>query len=155
MFKSFCKRADSVKSCRFHSSDLAQMVHVGNIGGPAFSNNTINVRNADLCEWRNFSSPDMWSLDCARRLSASSYREVAASVDYIPIHNDVFAMRVEGTGSWLLNSTEFKNWRDAPNNATLWCPGRRKSYAANECPELTIRSRRWKDGTTTWSSADV
>jgi hypothetical protein len=37
---------------------------------------------------------------------------------------DIIAKRAEGTGQWLLESTEFKAWLDGTSE-TLWCPGPR------------------------------
>jgi len=37
-------------------------------------------------------------------------------------HRDIFTRHEEGTGKWLLDSTEFKTWLET-NNLTLFCPG--------------------------------
>jgi hypothetical protein len=37
---------------------------------------------------------------------------------------DIISKRAEGTGQWLLESTEFKVWLDGTSE-TLWCPGPR------------------------------
>lgn len=39
---------------------------------------------------------------------------------------DVFARRVGSTGSWLLDTQEFKGWTEDPSPPILWCPGDRK-----------------------------
>lgn len=38
--------------------------------------------------------------------------------------NDVFSTRLEGTGEWLLEHDEFKEWLSGTYR-TLWCPGMR------------------------------
>ena len=44
------------------------------------------------------------------------------SIDYAPQQNDFIARRQEGTGQWLLDSTEYQSWRKT-NKQTLFCPG--------------------------------
>ena len=44
------------------------------------------------------------------------------SIDYAPQQNDFIARRQEGTGQWLLHSTEYQSWRET-NKQTLFCPG--------------------------------
>jgi len=36
---------------------------------------------------------------------------------------DMFSLRVEGTGQWLLESDQFKSWLAADQSSTLWCSG--------------------------------
>ena len=43
-------------------------------------------------------------------------------VDYFPQQNDFFKKRQAGTGQWLLDSEEFKDWTKT-NKRTLFCPG--------------------------------
>jgi len=43
-------------------------------------------------------------------------------IDYFPQQNDFLKQRQAGTGQWLLNSTQFKNWLEIKNQ-TLFCPG--------------------------------
>ena len=40
---------------------------------------------------------------------------------------DVFSRRQEGTGKWLFETSEFKNWLDGENRA-IWCPGIRMRH---------------------------
>ncbi|KAF4949959.1 hypothetical protein FGADI_8560 [Fusarium gaditjirri] len=42
--------------------------------------------------------------------------------DYSLFQSDNIGRRQPGTGQWLLNSPQFCNWRDSPNQ-TLFCPG--------------------------------
>ena len=44
------------------------------------------------------------------------------SIDYTPQQNDFIARRQEGTGAWLLDSTEYQSWRETKKQ-TLFCPG--------------------------------
>jgi Cdc6-like AAA superfamily ATPase len=51
-------------------------------------------------------------------------------IDYAPQQNDFISRRQEGTGQWLLDSSEFQTWletseqiRPEPNNQTLFCSG--------------------------------
>ena len=48
-------------------------------------------------------------------------------------HNEIIQQRQDGTGRWLLESKEFKAWRDGTSEM-LWCPGDR---------ELILRDRIW------------
>ena len=60
-----------------------------------------------------------------RRAAAQECRTIAdwlTQADYGPQHRDIFARRQEGTGQWLLDSTEFQNWLIG-NNLTLVCAG--------------------------------
>jgi Cdc6-like AAA superfamily ATPase len=43
-------------------------------------------------------------------------------IDYAPQQSDFVARRQEGTGQWLLDSNEFKEWL-AQSKKTLFCPG--------------------------------
>ncbi|KAH8727136.1 hypothetical protein GQ44DRAFT_128599 [Phaeosphaeriaceae sp. PMI808] len=42
--------------------------------------------------------------------------------DYVPQQNDFLKQRQAGSGKWLLDSAEFKNWLETKNQ-TLFCPG--------------------------------
>ncbi|KAG7418682.1 Ankyrin repeat domain-containing protein 50 [Fusarium oxysporum f. sp. raphani] len=44
------------------------------------------------------------------------------TANYSPIQSDNIARRQPGTGQWLLESPQFLNWRESPNQ-TLFCPG--------------------------------
>ncbi|KAH8598551.1 hypothetical protein B0O99DRAFT_457043, partial [Bisporella sp. PMI_857] len=48
--------------------------------------------------------------------------EWLTSIDYAPQQSDFIARRQEGTGQWLLDSTEYQYWRET-NKQTLFCPG--------------------------------
>lgn len=43
-------------------------------------------------------------------------------IDFVSQQNDFIARRQGGTGTWLLDSTEYQSWR-AIKNQTLFCPG--------------------------------
>jgi hypothetical protein len=45
-----------------------------------------------------------------------------SAIDYAPQQNDFISRRQEGTGQWLLDSTEFQIWLDT-DKQTLFCPG--------------------------------
>ncbi|KAH6697238.1 hypothetical protein F5X68DRAFT_272237 [Plectosphaerella plurivora] len=45
-----------------------------------------------------------------------------SSADYDSIHSDFIGRRQEGTGKWLLESEEYKQWLDGSKKA-LFCPG--------------------------------
>jgi Cdc6-like AAA superfamily ATPase len=45
-----------------------------------------------------------------------------SNVDHVSQQQDVIAKRQAKTGSWLLDSDEFKKWSDTPGN-TILCPG--------------------------------
>ena len=47
-------------------------------------------------------------------------------LDFRNNHASVAESRIDGTGQWFLDCTEFRRWRDS-NNETLYCPGIRKS----------------------------
>jgi hypothetical protein len=44
------------------------------------------------------------------------------AIDYAPQQNDFISRRQEGTGRWLLDSTEFQKWLET-DKQTLFCPG--------------------------------
>lgn len=44
-------------------------------------------------------------------------------MDYAHRQSDFLARREEGTGEWLLESTEFQQWLEQSSNHTLFCPG--------------------------------
>ena len=43
-------------------------------------------------------------------------------IDYAPQQSDFIARRQEGTGQWLLDSTEYQSWQET-DKQTLFCPG--------------------------------
>ena len=43
-------------------------------------------------------------------------------IDFVSQQNDFIARRQEGTGIWLLDSTEYQSWRETKEQ-TLFCPG--------------------------------
>jgi Cdc6-like AAA superfamily ATPase len=43
-------------------------------------------------------------------------------IDYAPQQNDFISRRQAGTGQWLLDSVEFREWVNTKQR-TLWCPG--------------------------------
>jgi hypothetical protein len=45
-----------------------------------------------------------------------------APTDYVTQQSDFIGRQQEGTGQWLVNSSEFRNWVDQTNQ-TLFCPG--------------------------------
>ena len=60
---------------------------------------------------------------------ASLLKEVLAwlsPLDFRKNHASAAEARIDGTGQWFLDCTEFRRWRDS-NNGTLYCPGIRKS----------------------------
>lgn len=60
-----------------------------------------------------------------RRATTQECRIIAdwlTQADYGPQHRDIFARHQEGTGQWLLNTTEFQTWLTS-NNLTLVCSG--------------------------------
>ena len=46
-------------------------------------------------------------------------------LDFRKNHASATEARIDGTGQWFLDCTEFRRWRDS-NNETLYCPGIRK-----------------------------
>ena len=46
-------------------------------------------------------------------------------LDFSSKQNDALSRRQEGTGQWLLKSTEFSSWLDTAGTV-LWCPGMRE-----------------------------
>ena len=47
-------------------------------------------------------------------------------LNFFATQADVYRRRQAGTGQWLLESQEFKDWLNGTKE-TLWCPGIRKS----------------------------
>ena len=71
---------------------------------------------------------------------ASLLKDVLAWIsplDFRRNHASAAEARIDGTGQWFLDCTEFRRWRDS-NNETLYCPGIRKlasiSYTVT-CPD--------------------
>lgn len=59
---------------------------------------------------------------------ASLLKDVLAWIsplDFRKNHASAAEARIDGTGQWFLDCTEFRRWRDS-NNETLYCPGIRK-----------------------------
>jgi hypothetical protein len=48
-----------------------------------------------------------------------------SDLDFKGTQKDIFANRTQGTGQWLLESQEFKDWF-AGKSDVLWCPGARE-----------------------------
>jgi len=57
-----------------------------------------------------------------RREEHQAILDWLTSIDYAPQQHDFFSRRQEGTGEWLLRSTEFQEWINH-NKQTLFCPG--------------------------------
>ena len=47
-------------------------------------------------------------------------------LEFFSKQNDALSRRQEGTGRWLLESSEFRSWLDTPGKEVLWCPGLRE-----------------------------
>lgn len=64
------------------------------------------------------------------------------------IHNEIFQIREEGTGQWLIDSETFKAWRDGHSDI-LWCPGNREASSLVDAQKLDLanlsNSGCWKD----------
>jgi len=52
--------------------------------------------------------------------------EWLSPLNFFTRQSHIFGRRHPGTGEWLLQSDEFKNWVDNPAK-TLWCTGDRKT----------------------------
>jgi hypothetical protein len=59
--------------------------------------------------------------DRERREERQTILDWLTTIDYTPQQNDYINRRQEGTGRWLLESTEFQDWVITGN--TLFCPG--------------------------------
>ncbi|KAI9878016.1 MAG: hypothetical protein M1830_002174, partial [Pleopsidium flavum] len=67
--------------------------------------------------------------------------EWLSSLNFKATQSDVFKNRQDGTGQWLLDSTEFKHWVSGTQE-TLWCPGIRETPSPDEasyCTFLTFK----------------
>lgn len=58
----------------------------------------------------------------------SEFLNWISQVDFEKVHDDTYAKKHEGTGAWLLQRTEFKEWLNSPRSSLLWCHGKRKFY---------------------------
>ena len=50
---------------------------------------------------------------------------------FVSIQKDLLDTRTDGTGEWILDSDEFKEWSESLHGGVLWCPGIRESYSSN------------------------
>lgn len=71
---------------------------------------------------------------CPSDLEKQNIADWVTPLNFKPIHSDFFQKREVGTGQWLLDSKEFKDWRDG-HLESLWCPGIR------EIPSFILPSR--------------
>jgi ankyrin repeat protein len=60
--------------------------------------------------------------DRERREKHQAILDWLTPIDYAPQQNDSVSRRQEGTGQWLLNSSEFQKWLNT-SKQTLFCPG--------------------------------
>jgi Cdc6-like AAA superfamily ATPase len=60
--------------------------------------------------------------DQERRAEHRAILDWLTSIDYAPQQSDLIKRRQEGTGEWLLKSSEFQEWLDR-SKQTLFCPG--------------------------------
>jgi ankyrin repeat protein len=60
--------------------------------------------------------------DRERREKHQAILDWLTPIDYAPQQNDSISRRQEGTGQWLLNSSEFQKWLNT-SKQTLFCPG--------------------------------
>ena len=47
--------------------------------------------------------------------------------DYEEAHDTIYKKKHPGTGDWLLDTKEFRDWIDSSTSALLWCHGKRES----------------------------
>jgi hypothetical protein len=69
----------------------------------------------------------------AKRLLDEERRAIVnwlSPLNFFKKQKDVFSSRQEGTGEWLLESKDFKDWV-SDTGKTLWCPGIRLTYPNN------------------------
>jgi hypothetical protein len=68
-------------------------------------------------------------------------------LDFKAKQDDLWSRAVSGTGTWLLNSQNFQNWRDGASSS-LWFSGLRKCYHSrlhtSDCTKI-LPSWSWKD----------
>lgn len=85
-------------------------------------------RVSDNISLLNIFATGMIGDDTAELLKHHRNKEEEAFLEWLTPTNsaaqqiDVFSRRTEGTGQWLLDSTQFKSWVETENK-TLFCPG--------------------------------
>lgn len=65
-----------------------------------------------------------------RERQENKIKEIASwlsDLSFDDVQQDIYSRKEEGTGKWFLQSCEFTQWINGPNNK-LWCPGIRKHY---------------------------
>lgn len=80
--------------------------------------------------------------DCAQA-DASLLKDVLAwlsPLDFRKNHASAAEARIDGTGQWFLDCTEFRHWRDS-DHKTLYCPGIRESALFRTQLDLIVRAQ--------------
>ncbi|CAH0054414.1 unnamed protein product [Clonostachys solani] len=70
-----------------------------------------------------------------------------SSLDFHEYQRETAAKHHEGTGEWLLNTTEFQDWVHGTEHSTMWCPGDRMDTNQHLLNDLLtpLFSWHWKD----------
>jgi hypothetical protein len=112
-----------------HSTDGRAMVEQSSSKSQRFSDNRGRSKQLQFILWRRarwvFStmrSYCLWALTYHLDQERWNIADWLCSLNFKPSQSEYFQKREEGTGEWLLESEEFKTWRDGMAE-TLWCPG--------------------------------
>lgn len=61
-------------------------------------------------------------------MERENFLDWISKVDFEKVHNDIYAKKHRGTGSWLFEREEFKAWFSGSKSSLLWCHGKREYY---------------------------
>lgn len=89
----------------------------------------IMIRTAGILEHKRLYSKEL--LDAREkeddeRQKVLEWLAEQSGLNYDEDHDRIFKRRHQGTGNWLLESVQFREWIDAKQSCLLWCHGNRK-----------------------------
>ncbi|KAJ7589318.1 Pfs, NACHT and ankyrin domain protein [Mycena floridula] len=99
---------------------IAQDVHLGSVGGPAFSYNTIHV--GDPAMGQKMDSLTKHVIDAETIRKHKEFLNWISKLDFQAIQKETFEKHATGTGDWFLKQQKFVDWKDGKTKF-LWCPG--------------------------------
>jgi ankyrin repeat domain-containing protein 50 len=54
-----------------------------------------------------------------------SFLNWISSIPFEQTHEDIYAKKHRGTGDWLLQTIQFREWFESTGSTLLWCYGKR------------------------------
>ncbi|KAK3299913.1 ankyrin repeat-containing protein [Chaetomium fimeti] len=129
VIRGICDYADSHKNDRWQkhaaavaaafARELLSHVQPSDVRAESTVKHILDHIRSDVQECRENVGAIRWTLDNKEHLEILDW---LTPVNYGPQHSDYFNRRQPGTGQWLLDTNEFRQWVEG-RQQTLFCPG--------------------------------